>query len=194
MVPMNRLPNELLVCIFSFIPDYHYVLANVCKRWYYLLRKESKFKTKHYLMAESLSLLQWAVSHGMIIDKIVIKHVVSIGSREILAWIDSQNKGLVDRRTYHNALELAASRGYIDIVEWIINRGYSDCWRLCDYAAENGQFEMLKWLYNKGYPVDIQVCFYAQENGDPAIIEWIKKTCLVQMPAGDVRLESGNYH
>ncbi len=72
------------------------------------------------------------------------------------------------------AFSYAAGNGYIEVLEW----GHSYCRfknDLSSVAAFCGHLNVLKWLVEKGYPLNKNICFYASKKGHLDILIWARE-------------------
>jgi hypothetical protein len=71
-----------------------------------------------------------------------------------------------------------ASRGYLNILKWAHQNGYTWDHRTCAQAALHGHFEILKWAREKDCDWDIDTPAAAAEGGHLEILKWsITQNC-----------------
>ena len=70
----------------------------------------------------------------------------------------------------------AASYGRLDILEWVLQCGYSYACSLDPhpYAAKYGQLAALIWLHNHGCELSSEVCDNAAKHGHLNILQWAR--------------------
>lgn len=68
----------------------------------------------------------------------------------------------------------AASKGNIEVLEWLRKNGCPWDSSACASAALNGHFNTLKWLKNNGCPWNRNTCINAAKYGDLEILKWCR--------------------
>lgn len=56
-----------------------------------------------------------------------------------------------------NVSEVAATKGYLDILKYVIENDYPYSKDICVIAAKNGHLDVLKYLHEEGFPLSWKV-------------------------------------
>jgi|APSaa5957512535_1039671.scaffolds.fasta_scaffold25213_2 hypothetical protein len=155
----DLLPLEMKEHILSFFcdkdSDYHYLLMNVNREFYYIitrLRKktlgeENMFRlyTPYDIITQSVALIKWAVLEQTIYLSV-------------------------------NLCSSAAKHGNIDVLKWLCNNNCDHNEKTCTNAARNGHLELLLWVLDKGCICSNWrvICACAASNGHVNILEKIR--------------------
>jgi hypothetical protein len=147
--------------IFSFSEGYNFVYRQVCSEF-----REIAPKVEPLLYLDSLC------KDGRVPQKVksssVLAHgALNFGYTNILAWCDKEH-------IPGNICDLAAEKGYLEVLEWARTKGYSWSVKTCVCAASAGHLEILKWLRANGCPWDEDTCSYAACKGHLEILKWAR--------------------
>jgi Ankyrin repeats (many copies) len=96
------------------------------------------------------------------------------GHFEVLKWLFSNNVG-----TSYNIMIKGVLGGNVEMMEWLIQRGYQfvkyEDDYYCSYAAMNGHIEMLKWLRNNAISWSRDTCGSAAKYGHLDTLKWLRQ-------------------
>lgn len=88
------------------------------------------------------------------------------------------------------AMDLAAKRGHLDIVEWLHNNRTEGCTTYAvDLAAMNGHTRVVKWLLDNRSEGGVQAIDLAAKNGHLNMVVWL---CKYKEDKNDERLVISN--
>lgn len=78
--------------------------------------------------------------------------------------------------SYANKLyEKAAENGHINILEWLVKKGYDWWTNTSRVAAKNGHFNVLKWIKQMGHKFSVFTLSEAIERNNLKIVKWLSK-------------------
>lgn len=138
----------------------------------------------------SSSAIEYAIEHGHIeVVRWLCEHFPSIVSKQafewaamhnqldVVKWLDQLQPKCLDRceHTVFMALELAVSRGHLEMVQWLLEHKYDDgsAYAL-DVAAANRRLDTVKWLHeNQIGAATVRAMDNAAQMGHMAIIKWL---------------------
>ena len=72
---------------------------------------------------------------------------------------------------FNSFIKLVVERGSVEVMQWMLQNGYTMSAELCLVAVQNGRLVMLQWLRQQGCPWDKAAC--RGEAGNIGILEWI---------------------
>lgn len=75
------------------------------------------------------------------------------------------------RRHNNYKLNCYVYNGYLDVLKWNKENGFSKSYNLCSAAAKNGHLDVLKWLRKNNYEWEY-TCNHAAENGHLDVLQW----------------------
>ena len=73
-------------------------------------------------------------------------------------------------QAYHSA----ASRGYVEVLQWLHADGHPWLGVACSGAAKGGHLGVLQWLRDQGCPWGTQTCSYAAWQGHLDVLTWAR--------------------
>jgi hypothetical protein len=111
--------------------------------------------------------------------------------------IHSPSKSLSMKSDYpENLRVIAAKKGYLSVLKWMIDDGCSWNNDICYSAAAEGYLEILKWAKKNECPWDGNICYHAARGGHFEILKWIRengcpwneRTCYVAGERGHLEI------
>jgi len=175
---------RLILCVF-LLPQERIVLRFVNKRLW-KLDVLSKDKGKKYLADAStlatskghLALLMW-IALKLPQDQYRLScwarglwaHAAQDGRVEVLKWL-RENRWF-DGTNSLIVAEIAAERGYMNVLKWLFQVGCVFTANVCAKAAKGNQLEVLKWLHLSKCPWDKHTTRGAAKCGNLEMLKWI---------------------
>lgn len=119
----------------------------------------------------SLDIVQWLIDNKCEFGPIVTEEAAAQGSMKMVRFL---------RRKYpytsgkSSAVSYAARNGHMDIVKYLVRKGYPVCEMAAGFAALGGNLEILKYFHERGYPTNPNVCYMAAMSGSLEILKWAR--------------------
>ena len=77
------------------------------------------------------------------------------------------------RDPFNSFIKLVVERGSVEVMQWMLQNGYTMSAELCLVAVQNGRLVMLQWLRQQGCPWDKASCRRKAEGKIGGMPEWI---------------------
>ena len=195
----ERLPNELVEYILSFIGEHGPISSLVCTLWNTMI-KDKRIVTETF---KTLNLVIWAKDNfRYYYPRKIFYNAAKIGNLEIVQYLYKMYK--LNILKYGEACMNASKNGHAEVLKWLLLQGF-ECndyiivnvalcgdlellkWihttihfevplsytRVCTGAAKNGNIEMLKYLHEKGYSWGGDTCNSAIKTGHLEVLKYL---------------------
>ena len=181
----ERLPNELVEYILSFIGEHRSISSLVCILWNTIIKNKC-ISTNNFT---TLSLVIWAKDNfRYYYPRKIFLNAARIGNLEIIIYLYEMYKLYIlkDSESCMNAIK----NNHTNVLRWLLSHGFECNEDIISYVALYGEFELLKWIHSTIYTTksipwiekistcatksgNLEMLKYLHENGCP----WDKYTC-----------------
>jgi hypothetical protein len=158
-----------------------------------------------------MEVLQWAVANGCPLDYLTTTFAVIGGHPDVAEWALAQGCALVtanDHRSFYHssllaimiyddsAMDIVASKGRVDLVEWLHAHGCEANTNTFIRAAENGHLATLDWLNDNCIPWNEEICAQVAARGLLRVLQhlrqqgcpWDQQTCVAAATRGHLEM------
>ena len=143
-----------------------------------------------------LEVLRWSVSRGCVLTPLTMEFAFGENRRKVIEWlwqmkcqitpqacIEAARMGhlrpiqwsALHSREYNKpeVTQMAASRGHIHIVKWLLEKNFVSSSLICNAAAEGGQLGIIQWTVEQGFPRDRDSIRLAVQSGHLGAVRWM---------------------
>lgn len=153
---------------------------------------------KSAALSRNIRAMEWCVTRGFCMNSDVMAAAASTGRLDSVRWLIDNKCGFGSivteeaaaqgsmkmvrflTRMYpytsgkSSAVSYAARNGHMDVVAYLVRKGYPVCNMAAGFAALGGNLGILKYLHAKGYPLYTNVCYMAAMKGSLEILSWAR--------------------
>jgi hypothetical protein len=169
---MNKIPNEILVKFFSYIPEYSPILRSVCRNWKRLNKNTKRRKLKLSIVFSSSKLYYWSLKlkNGNKLKDIALINSLKYNLKEIYEEFLNRDDSFI----YSTLCDVVAQVGNLQLLKRLISDGYEYGVSTLVNAITSKNIEMIKYLIeDKKIKVDSSAVDSSCKSQNKEIIQYI---------------------
>lgn len=149
------------------VPNYSCILNKFeIFRWA-TLNLENKANLRSIILSGSLKIMKYALENFLAKGEM---------SRVVRRTTDTKVIELFESYGWDTeyCCNTVANMGNIELLEWLINRGYKYTYITMYYALSDNKLEVMQLLQKYNCPWNISICHHIMKKNNPRIIKWAK--------------------
>jgi len=139
------------------------------------MSKILKISIKH----NHISIIEWIIKKRLLFWKYIIIQAINNSSQEIINMVFSNGYKIgPTEKDDPNICHFAAITGNLDMLKFIINKGFPPNKTICNSILKSGNIEMLEYAISLGYNYNSEATSIAAKFGHINMLKWLhSKNC-----------------
>jgi hypothetical protein len=140
-----------------------------------------------------ISIIEWFISQGFILNKLVWRGAAKREHIHILEWLKNRSPNQKINIDIVECLKDASTKGHVHVLEWFLNNIFitkNDFYlkQVYNIAAENNHLNVIQWIYSKSNPLIKKCLSIAARYGHMDILFWAHKEDLIPIKRSNINI------